>query len=343
MINSKRKRNVKKENKSNNKKFKSNTDKELCFVSTSIVESIIVKNLIKNFRSFKIKIKLKNDETEYIRYLNKKDILEFNLDLLEKIIKDNICTKYWFEKMNIKYNEESLSNDISILKNITKIKLSNTNIKDISKLNSVEILNLSNCCNITEISGFENLRDVYKLNLYNTNIRYIKNLLGLTNLRELNLSSTNISNINGIEKLKNLKKLDLSFTDIKDVSKLSNIQIKILDLSNCENISDESGIEKLNNLGELILMGTKINDVSKLRDIKIEILDLSLCYNITEKSGIEKLKNISKLILSHTKIKDISILLRTEIKNIELYGYDKYDINKKIKEELEKKILNLYW
>ena len=132
--------------------------------------------------------------------------------------------------------------DVSMLGNVHTLDLSFTDIKDVSMLGNVHILNLNGCKNITDISSLGNIHTL--------DLRWCKN-------------------IKGVSKLGDDHTLNLSKTDIKDVSMLGNVHT--LDLYGCKNITD---VSMLCNVHKLDLYGHKnITDISTLGNVNTLYID----------------------------------------------------------------------
>lgn len=172
--------------------------------------------------------------------------------------------------------------NIFSFEDITSLDSSSNDIIDVSKFKNINILNLSNCRYITNVST---LGCVTKLNLHNCN--GITDVTELINVHELNLSDCkNITNVNN---LINVKKLNLRGCDgLTDVSNLGNVHV--LDLSRCENITN---VSNLGNVKKLSL--SECDEIINVSDLgNVHELDLSWCNNIT---NISCLGNVKKLYL----------------------------------------------
>lgn len=153
---------------------------------------------------------------------------EFRNIILSKIINPNKQLYLNFKKSYI--------TDVNILHNVHGLDLSYTNIRDISSLYKLYVLNLQNCKNIFDIPYFEN---IHTLNLKNCK---------------------NITNINS---LSNIHTLDISFTNISDISMLSNIHT--LNISYCKNINNICNLKNIRNLDIYACYG--ITDINVFNDI----------------------------------------------------------------------------
>lgn len=150
---------------------------------------------------------------------------------------------------------------------------------DLSSSKSLQVIDLSNCVNITTLIFLQNCPNLTTIDL--TNCENITNLIGLnnklrkvtltrcknitdintlstsTNLTSLNCSGCHsLSNINPLTKCTNLTALNLSDCPIQDINALTFCPIRSLILSRCHKL-------------------THINSLPNLR-----ILDLSYCHNL---------------------------------------------------------------
>ena len=224
--------------------------------------------------------------------------------------------------------------NLSDYRNIT-----DSNIIDLSKLNRLQILNLSGfritdntfkyisnkCPNLRHLnlSDCRNITDSNIIDLSKLNRLQILNLSGciitdntvncishnFPNLTQLNLSRClNITEVfQYLSKLSSLQLLDLKCTNIRDnnmthLSKLSSLQL--LDLSGCI-ITDSSVqiIAGLTNLKYLLLRGTRISDagVQNLVTLtKLKKLDVSMTkITNTSLDVLSKILSLQFIDLSH--------------------------------------------
>lgn len=219
----------------------------------------------------------------------------------------------------------------------------NENITDISIFN-----NLKNVCSlglannsITDLSGFYN-NSVIELDLSNNtkinNIQYLKNL---ENLSVLYLSDCHIEELTEVEKLaNNIKCLDLSKNNITDISSLNKFELYALSLAENNELSGKLSSDTLDVLN---LENTKINpqefDISNCTEL--EEINLSDCDSQEFINQVIDMNNLYYIYLENVEISK-EMLTNIIDKNIGAYGatiHIKQAENDDIKEE--NNILNI--
>lgn len=202
--------------------------------------------------------------------------------------------------------------------------------------------NLSNCSFSRNVltalfkdTNVEN-SDLY---LFYANIKDIKFLKELKGLTQLNLSSNKITDLSPIRELKNLTQLELSGNEITDISPIRELKNLIqLDLSH-NHITDLSPIRELKNLTSLELVFNRITDISPIRDLK-NLTRLDLEFNqITDLSPIRELINLTELKLFDNQINDFSVL--KELKNLRYLYLSENQMDEKQKAGLKEVLPDL--
>ncbi|WP_052040439.1 cell wall-binding repeat-containing protein [Clostridium tetani] len=160
---------------------------------------------------------------EYLKYLNlgKNDIsyIEDFKDL----------TYLYYLDLSHNNNIGGLS-DLSDLKNLTTLKLSNTGIsslgflEDLKRLTELDLAKNS-ISNLDSLKKLDNLKTLY---LNDNNISYIEDLKDLKDLEELNVWGNNIKDVEKFKKFKTLRKLTIQRSllgddDRKQLDLISNI------------------------------------------------------------------------------------------------------------------------
>ncbi|NFB58150.1 DUF5050 domain-containing protein [Clostridium botulinum] len=218
---------------------------------------------------------------------------------------------------------------IEYLKNITKLDISDNNIKDISylkELDSLELLNLYNN-NIEDIFPINNMKKLKDINLSKNNVKDISYLKDL-NLHHLDLRDNKIENIGVLRNKISLQHLYLANNSIKDFSPISNLKnLQILYLNHNYSSNYDYAKDYYNNLKD---RDFKLNVPIEFKDkvfeelVRKEInkpsgyiyptdlenikeLDFHNAH-IEKLNGIENMTALEKLNLSGTDIKDISLL-----------------------------------
>jgi hypothetical protein len=148
-----------------------------------------------------------------IKMLEKYPKVKFSIKIIE-----DICD----EEDNFYFS--NFLNDISVLKNVYCLDLSETQVVDVSMLGNVHELNLSE----TEVIDVSALGNVHSLNLSYTNV---ENISMLGNVHSLNLKCINIFDVSALGNVHDLKLFCCN--NIIDVSALG--KVHTLNLSHfCE-------------------------------------------------------------------------------------------------------------
>ena len=168
--------------------------------------------------------------------------------------------------------------DYSALGGQYELDLSYTDIKDISNLKDVKILNLNYCYGIKDFSCLGKQKQLF---LSDT---CIKDLSNLVDIEHLDLS--HCSYVTDFSPLGKQNCLDLKNTEIVHIDNLKNV--KYLNLQSCFNIYDFSSLGKQYSLD---ISYTNIKDVSNLKNIKS--LNIYQCSKIRNKELLRQLnKNV---------------------------------------------------
>ncbi|GMQ59688.1 hypothetical protein AN1V17_40880 [Vallitalea sediminicola] len=220
---------------------------------------------------------------------------------------------YWYAEVSI--DDSNLRN--ALKQNIGKLNRAN--------LYDVTTLDLSKC-NIKNLDGIQNLKNIRYLCLSNNRIKEIKYINNL-NVDSLDLSNNKIDNIPKLD-LPKLRILDLSGNNIKDIQNISNIitledlvlsdnkidnigeltklpNLILLDL-NLNYLSSIDGIENLKTLKSLLIGGNDINNINNIKYLSnLEDLILSDNQNIEQPIPIEYLRKIKNLEIKFTNLENI--------------------------------------
>lgn len=157
----------------------------------------------------------------------------------------------------------------------------------IAKMTGLNVLDLDNNKNFSNITVFKNLKELENIDLSGTNITDISSLANLENIRFLNLTGTAVTDLSPLAVLVNLEELYLEETDVTDISVLAN----------------------LTKLTKLNMNMTGITDLSPLINlIKLEYLDINFCDDVKDYSYIGGLKNLTQLSMAGCGLKDIQWL-----------------------------------
>lgn len=207
-----------------------------------------------------------------------------------------------------------LSNNISGLKNLKKLDLSNNNISGelpfgLTSLTEIETLNLSNN---KELSGeipiyFKDLYHLKQVIISNCNISSIDPYIGdMVSLKEFNISNNAIIDISALTKIATLEKLNVSGNNVSlnslDFSGMH--LLKIFGLSECNlNDTDLNKLTSIPSLEYLYLSNNSISNISPFTTMtSLKSIDLS--YNNINQipSSISGLLNLKEINLSFNSI-----------------------------------------
>lgn len=219
---------------------------DLEFLST--LDNILVLNISNNnITSLSGLVGTKNNVDEYSNYID--------INISNNPIK-NIDNLNKYDSVILTYSDSN-NVDLNIfdgIKTISRLVLSNNNIKDLSEFNieSLSSLDLSN----------------------NNGIKNIDKLNEIKGLMTLSLNECGITDINEIVKINDLENLSLDSNDIKDVSLFSKMnKLSSLSLSKNYNLSGE--IES-NSIISLNIGNTNITNLNMIKKIKeLSYLDLN--------------------------------------------------------------------
>lgn len=172
--------------------------------------------------------------------------------------------------------------------------------------------------NITiDLRPLENLINLKRIVIVNTQVRDIKPLVNKKNLIDLELNNTQVSNIKPLENLTNLQNLDISGTMVSNIKPLANLTNLItLNISRTQ-VSDIEPIANLTNLGQLNISNTQVSNIKPLAN----------------------LENLQELQLVDLKVNDISALMN--LKNLKFLTFGTYMFSDEQVAELLKALPNL--
>ena len=144
------------------------------------------------------------------------------------------------------------------------------NIPDLSKLEYIDTVNLSNN-KIEKITGGSAV--LKELNIDNNNLNSLAGIEQYSNLEILSISNNQISSLNELESLKNLENLNINKNQINDIGNLANcFNIKYLYMDN-NNISNLESLNNLNNMEKYSIYNQTISVEikEKITGKKVEI------------------------------------------------------------------------
>ncbi|WP_299145240.1 leucine-rich repeat domain-containing protein [uncultured Tateyamaria sp.] len=160
----------------------------------------------------------------------------------------------------------TLPTEIATLDSVTYIELDDTQITDLSPLESLQGLTRLDLIGtpVTDIAPLARLANLTELNLDNTNVTDITPLAWLENLTRLDLDNTQVTDIAPLAGLAKLTALYLNETPVTDVSPLAAlVKLTTLDLDNTQ-VTDIAPLAGLSDLKELTIIGSPILDLRPL-------------------------------------------------------------------------------
>lgn len=274
----------------------------------------------------------KDDVTQYksdTKNINTIDVTKLSTIELHNINVDSLYDKFCelpFTNIIINASRIGSIENLNINKNITKMIIIDSDIKNVKKLENMNVENLTiiNTKNIDIdeilvfkelaeltfrsnridfISNFECLNNLKILNLSDNKIKDITNLGIIPNLCSLDLSHNDIDNIDILEKYTKLKYLYLNHNQIKNISKIqNNLNMKFLNISynNIDNIDIIQNFEELEILNIINNPIFYLPDLMKLKHLDFDNLKVNW-NNIKDMKGMKGfalMKNIIKTLIN---------------------------------------------
>ena len=142
---------------------------------------------------------------------------------------------------------------------------------------------------LKELPGIEDLSSLEILEIKEVPLEGVLDVSSLKSLKSLRFSQTHLIGLVGLERLKELEELQIDHVDIDALGGLTLLsKLKTLSLANCK-ISDLSKIGALKKLETLYLDGTDVNDVAPLSELGM-LWHLSLVNtNVSDVSALKHL------------------------------------------------------
>lgn len=292
------------------------------------------------------------DENEYL-LSNIQDLSNLiSLDISDMKFTNITCLKNLYKLEILEMRKCEISKGYEVLKefkNLQKLILVSSNFNDtkyLIGLNKLVELNISECSNILDIKGIQNLVKLKILIMENMNNKKIDldHIKNLNSLEELNLSNNiGIKNIDAISYLIELKDLKIACNCLKNINFLQNLKnLKFLDISLNETIEDFFAISNLTKLDTLFISESNLMDISFLNKLQnLKFLDISYNDTILNFEPLINLVNLERI-----NLKDTGFCFKfccfnwDELKHLVGVTIDKKGLSEKVKEEFEKN--NIY-
>lgn len=199
---------------------------------------------------------------------------------------------------------------IQYIDSLKTIKISGSNIKDLSPLTnmrSLESLRIHVSDETTDFSPIFTLTNLKELSLINAvELTSLDNIQLLNKLEYLSFGYCNINDIQCLSSVTSLKELFLfenKIADYSPISNLINLEILYINYSNIENIDF---LATLINVERLDLYSNNISDISPLSSLtKLTNLNLG-CNKVVDVSPLKNLTNLIWVCLDENKTVDLS-------------------------------------
>ncbi|CAI0442626.1 unnamed protein product [Linum tenue] len=186
-------------------------------------------------------------------------------------------------------------------RNETRLSVPRIRSLHLARLCNLQVIKISRCQQLIEITGFEALQSLEELNLTDcASIVRLPNLSDLKNLKVLNIGGCKqLTEIRGLESLETLQALAMS--NCKSINKLPDLScleyLRYLDVRECTQLTEVMGVESWESLELLAMSNCKsisnFSDLSGLKNLKH--LDIRGCSQLTEIIGLHKFKSLQVL------------------------------------------------
>ena len=220
--------------------------------------------------------------------------------------------------------------NLSALRTLTHLDLSNNSIRDLSALSFLsKLLELDLSHNaLNNLNALSSLSGLNKLNVSYNSLSSIVPLASCTGLKELNISNNTISALTGIEGLTTLTKLDASFNSLADVQELAACtELTQLDLSS-NSLTD---ITSLNVLTKLQYFSFNRNEVVTLPawGTGCALVTIDGSYNkIKNISGLAGYGQLNTVLMDYNKISSVNALSSCHnLIKVSVYGNPVKDVS----------------
>ena len=284
-----------------------NTSCSSNFIDYSKINGENVNDLVKKFDPSSNKKAPKVDK-------DPEEIQDFNLTLyrhLWSLKKDNNFALSTLKKLEVK-KSDAVENiyGVSYLSNLETLNIESVNLDikskaEISKLNKLKILKISNA-NLNDLDFIENLNQLETLELVN-----LKNFNG------------DLSNISSLKKLQTLVVKNCNLTELEGFD--FPLSLQNVDFSSNPKLSNINALKSLENVTELNLADAFMS-VESLKNLKkLETLSIEICFNANY-SIINSLPRLTKLVNKK------NIVPKTDYKSLRFYSLKL--LNRKVADEL---------
>lgn len=215
---------------------------------------------------------------------------------------------------------------ISEFVNLEELTLNNagiTSVFQISKLESLKYLDITNNYQLSDISPLIDLTGLTYLNLSsNRQVKELSALKNMTQLESLILSDANpYINLEALINLSSLKNIELTNSYQTSLDVLGNVtSLESIMIVNTYAIDTIGSLEKLVNLESIAVKGSELKDLSFIQDnLQLKLIDVN-DNKIENLNGLKKLTKLEKLYLGNSPaLKSLEVLLEhTELKELKI-------------------------
>ena len=202
-------------------------------------------------------------------------------------------------------------------------------LSPIAKLENLEVVSLSGCEHVADLSPLGSLSGLKSLGISYTSVTDLSPLASLTGLQNLDLSGchgvtdlsplafliglhslnityTDVTDLSPLASLTGLQSLGISYTGVTDLSPLASLtSLQSLELNGCHGVTDLSPLASLTGLQDLDLSSIGVTDLSPLASlISLQDLDLS-STGVTDLSPLASLTGLQDLNLRSTGVTNL--------------------------------------
>ncbi|MCU0391469.1 MAG: leucine-rich repeat domain-containing protein [Thermoflexibacter sp.] len=159
---------------------------------------------------------------------------------------------------------------------------------------------------IRELKGIERLQNLRILSFSSNQVSDISPVKDLANLQKLDFGGNQVSDISTLKDLVNLQNLSFSFNRVSAISPLKDL-VNLKELSFSFNrVINISPVKDLVNLQKLAFSENQVIDISPVKDL-VNLQNLYFWHNqVTDISPVKDLVNLQKLDFSENQVSDIS-------------------------------------
>ena len=227
-------------------------------------------------------------------------------------------------RINMSHNQVTDISPVAGLIQLRELWLTDNLVSDISPvsgLTNLNILGVSECPNLSDISHVRNLTNLTRLDLVRTQVSDISHVRNLTNLVHLDFRHSLVSDISAVRRLINLVHLDFGDTLVSDLSPMAGL-INLTVLGCWEaNISDLSPLAKLDNLVHIDFRENHVSDLSPL--VRLSNLErlIFTTNQVTDISPLSSMANLKHIRTWGNPFSDLSPLTRlTNLEVLDICG-----------------------